>query len=135
MSEISINMITPEMKDKVLKVIVEFGTRVGLDIHEAPEEFGFNSDYLELILNQFEELNLVEQEKMLGGIINLHLSANAFDLYRRGGFVAQEEIVKSTIHKLELEVKSLQKSFPEKAELYTSLLANLATIGALFLPK
>lgn len=61
-----------------------------------------------------------------------YLKAGAFDLQQRGGFVVQEEIMKATLEKLQLEIESLQTSFPEKAERFTTILASIATVAALF---
>ena len=40
----------------------------------------------------------------------------AIDFHNRGGFVAQEELLKNNIEKLLKEIEQLKPSFPEKAE-------------------
>lgn len=126
-------MITPEIKDKVLNDFIAIGIHCEQDINSAYEEFGITPDELEIIIDQFAEQNLLVAEKCLGGLILIHLTANAFDLARLGGFVGRELIAKATIEKLELEIKSLKETYPEKAMTFTTILANLATLGGFFL--
>jgi len=128
-------MITYEMKDRVLKSLVEFGVHSQLDVHDATGGFGFSSDYLVLILNQFEDLGFLSQQKCLGGVIIISLTADSFDFWSHGGFQAQEELLKKNIEKLLLEIESLKPFLPDKVNTLTAIAANIATALGLFLTR
>ena len=128
-------MITFEMKDRVLNAIVQYGMKLGINIHESEKEFSMNKDYLCAILDQFEKLELIEQSKMLGGTIFISVTANAHDFVSHGGFEGQENLLKNNIEKLLLEIESLKPSMPEKINELTSIAANIATALGLFFFK
>lgn len=123
------------MKDQVLKSLIDFGVTVGCDINDAPKEYGFSSEYFGLILDQFENLGLIHQEKFLGGTMLITLTAAAFDFWSHGGFTAQEELLQKNIERLLLEIESLKPSMPDKVNTITAIAANVATALGLFLTK
>jgi hypothetical protein len=128
-------MITATLKDHVLTTLCQ---------NCKPEKFcSFNPsnivdidfESLNAILNQFQRLGLIEDLNSRRDTISLILRLDAFDLYRFGGFTTKEVLVKASLEKLQLEIDSLKKSFPEKTETFTTILANMATIATFFLPK
>lgn len=126
-------MITPELKDRVLKKLISVGLNPSFNIHDSQTIFNTDPSFIELVLDQFQDFRFLTMNKMLGGRIDITLTANAFDFVRKGGFTAQEAIEKAALDKLQLEIESLKKSFPEKSELFTSVLANIATVAGLFI--
>lgn len=128
-------MINSELKDIVLNRLIEAGVYPSFNINNAQDLFGTDRAILELILDQFVDFRFITIEKMLGGVVNIRLTANAFDFVNKGGFTAKEAIEKAALEKLQLELQTLQKSFPDRAELFTSVLANIATVASLFIPR
>lgn len=128
-------MITPYLKDHVLNTLCknckpeQFFTFKPSDINDI------NFDDLNAILNQFQRIGIIEDLNSRRISISLFIRLDAFDLQRMGGFTAQELLVKTSLEKLQLEVESLQQSFPEKAETFTTILANIATVTAFFLSR
>ncbi len=128
-------MVTPEIKDIVLKQLVNTGVHCELNIRNSKTDFGIERDFLEIILNQFEYLGFIEQNKLLGGRVIISLSALAFDFSQKGGFTGEAALEKAALDKLQLEIQALKETYPDKASLFTSTLANLATVAALFMPR
>lgn len=126
-------MISPKIKDRILKELVDTGVNSQLNIRNAKSDFNIETDYLEIILDQFENLGFIEQRKMLGGGVMIRLSATAFDFIQKGGFTAEVALEKAALDKLQLEIESLKESYPDKAGLFTSTLANIATVAGLFM--
>lgn len=117
--------ITPELKDRVLKDLVEVGMYPSFNIRELSGDYGIDSSVLEAILDYFESLGLLVQTKFLGGRIDVRMSVNAHDLYHHGGFYAQEELLKANIEKLNRELlflsKELEPKFLEKANMIAGI--------------
>lgn len=103
-------IITPEMKDKVLADLLsaEFPSFT-FQYRDSQDEFGIPPQYVELILNQFENMGLINATYFTGYGARINLLAKAMDLYRHGGFIAEEEILKGNIEKLGLELDTLSK--------------------------
>lgn len=128
-------MITSELKDRILNRLVEVGIHPSFNINSSKGLFQINRDQMELILDQFVDYHFINMDKMLGGTVNITLTAYAFDFVQKGGFTAKEALEKAALEKLQLELESLKKSFPEKADLITSVLANIATVAGLFITR
>ncbi|ODS87262.1 MAG: hypothetical protein ABS44_11640 [Chryseobacterium sp. SCN 40-13] len=128
-------MITSELKDRILNDLINTGINLEVNLHDAPADYQIPLEYLSVILDQFQNLNFLHQEKMLGGHVYVYLTADAFDFMHKGGFTAKEAIEKAALEKLSLELESLKKDFPEKTEFLSSVLANIATVAGLFLPS
>ena len=128
-------MITPSIKDKVLYKLVEGDTlKKEFDIHTLSEELGMAPDVLDAILKHFEKLGLCQVRRYLGGGFHVMLHVEAHDMALHGGFVAQEEHLRDSLKKLELELESLRPSFPDKASQITSIIADIGTALSLFWP-
>ena len=128
-------MITPIIKDQILNELIACGTNPIVNTNKSVEIFGIETQYLNMILDQFERMGLISLSKVAAGHIYVSLEADAFDLQGRGGFFAAEEVVKASLEKLVLEIESLQKSFPDRALQFTSMFSNLAAIGTYFALK
>ena len=126
-------MITSELKDKVLNELINSGYITGsFYINEFAKDFNVKPDFIDAILKQLEELNLATFDRLLGGRIDFELSANAFDFFNHGGFVAQELLLKQNIEKLMLEIEQLKSKFPEKANLLSNIITAITSALALF---
>jgi hypothetical protein len=83
------------------------------------------------VLQQFSSLGLCRITRTTDGF-SVTVNAEAYDVFRRGGFVAQEQLLKEEIKKLMLEIEHLKPYFPEKINTLTSIIAELATALSLF---
>jgi uncharacterized membrane protein len=131
-------MVTPQLKDYVLYTLcdnLEPERMYTFKPEDIIGESGLTFSWLNAILTQFQRQGLIEDLNSRLTSISLVLTLDAYDLRRLGGFVNQEEIVKASLEKLQLEIESLQKSFPDKAESLTTILANIVTIGSFFAIK
>ena len=101
-------MITPELKDKVLNNLLSHN-----DV-----TYTFN------IIQLANELNC--SSDTIGGDVIISLNVEASDMALRGGFVAQEELIKKNFEKLLLELDSLKSKFPKNIETITSIIGNIS---------
>ncbi|MDR2002123.1 MAG: hypothetical protein LBQ74_03760 [Prevotella sp.] len=126
-------LITPELKDRILKEFVETSCiNLAVNIRDMAKDYNIDRDTMEVILDHFENLGFFEQTKMLGGIIRFRMLVPAFDFFAHGGFTAQEELLKKNLEKLILEIETLKPSMPAKAETLTSIISNITTALGLF---
>ena len=124
-------LITVELKDKILKSLISSNEiKFRVDLSEATIEFETSRDVIIAILRHFDELNLIGLKTRIGSYVDITLTANAFSFVEHGGFLGQEQILKSEFEKLQLELDALKNTCPERFNTITSIMANLAT----FLP-
>lgn len=111
-------IITPEIKDKVLVVLLSANSpSFDLDYRDSKIDYGIEPLNVKLILDQFQDLDLIKVTYMIGNRARIHISAKAMDLHRHGGFVGEEEILKSNLEKLGLELDTLSKNLmPDNIE-------------------
>ena len=132
-----INLITPELKDKLLFDLLSPGSMsVQANIRQVAKDFQTSPDIAQAVYDQFESLGLMKQTKCIGGNIYIQLNASAHDLYRRGGFTVQEEILKANIEKLgrelDLLAKQLSPDLSKKASEIASIGSNILSALAFF---
>ena len=129
-------MITPELKDAVLKFICEnypLDGYLGVPFKKLkPHLPSITANELLAILSQFQRRGLIEDFNCHPDNVAFVLLLEATDFLQRGGFTIQEELFKTTYEKLQLEVESLAKDFPQRAERFSTILANFAVIGTFF---
>jgi len=126
------DMITCELKDRILKEIVEKGTIDVIDPKEKAILFDVDSITYEQMLDHFERLGYISQVHMVWGGKEITVKIEAHDFIRRGGFFVQEEILKGNIEKLGLEIDSLAKQLSVNTE-FTERAKTIATIGSAIL--
>ena len=126
-------MITASKKDELLNLLVGGRMNQYLDIWQLSSDMGIEADELDAMLEQFDKMGLCTVSRCLGGRVNVSLHAEAHDMVLRGGFVAQEELLKQSIEKLLLELESLKHQNLANAERISSLIANIgAALGMMF---
>ena len=130
------NLITPKIKDDVLQFLIKSEEMpIEIDYENLAQELTISSDMLGLIIEQFADMNLIKATDYIGGSL-VWITANAHDFICHGGFMAQEEILKSNIEKLGLEIdllaKELEPKYLDKLEKISSLGANIVSVLKLF---
>jgi len=126
-------MITPELKDKILQAFIECNSiTFGFDGRVLSRDLNIPFDVLDAIVGNFERLNLVVATRLLGGGFRITLNAEAFDVFNRGGFVAQEYLLQKEVEKLLLEIERLRPTLGDKAERIISIANNIAGIAGTF---
>lgn len=107
-------LITPQLKDEVLRYIVESDDLpTDIDYDEFAQKLSVSPDILGLIIEQFADMNLIKANEYTGGCL-VWITAKAHDFIGHGGFVAQEELLRNNIEKLELEIRMLSKELEPK---------------------
>ena len=121
-------MIDCKLKDKILNKIVRESPEMtfAFDAEDAQQIFGAHREVVGSILDYFEEIGLIDQDKFLGGEILIEILIPAHDLVSRGGFSAKETLLGANVVKLLAELEALQSLYPEKAEAITSSLSAIA---------
>ena len=121
-------MITPELKDKVLNNLLSHNdVPYTFNIIQLANELNCSSDTIRAILDYFNRLNLISATNYtIGGDVIISLNVEASDMALRGGFVAQEELIKKNFEKLLLELDSLKSKFPKNIETITSIIGNIS---------
>ena len=121
-------MITPELKDKVLNNLLSHNDETyTFNIIQLANELNCSSDTIRAILDYFNRLNLISATNYtIGGDVIISLNVEASDMALRGGFVAQEELIKKNFEKLLLELDSLKSKFPKNIETITSIIGNIS---------
>lgn len=131
-------MITPKVKDKILEAIVS-SKLPGMFLYYERlfPNHEISNDELRLILEQFVDNGLLKTLKLrTAGVYVAFPTADLFDFFNHGGFVAQEELLRANLEKLNLELLKLSKDIePSKLETIntiTSIAGNIATALELF---
>lgn len=125
------NLITPQLKDAGLKELIELCPVDKLTIVNQcamAEKLGVTTiEPITGIINQFARMGLCTAKNYCVGCdINVILNVEAHDMVCRGGFVAQEEVVKQELEKLVLEIKELKTKDVKQAERLSSIVSNIA---------
>lgn len=129
------NLITPEIKDSLLKTLCENAPFERL-VSFSPSDLGDHDfDIINAILLQFQRMGLIESLNARRNTISLILLLDAQDFLRIGGFQMREVAAKQAFEKLKLELNNLQDDFPEKTATFTTIFAGLATIGTFLMGK
>jgi hypothetical protein len=130
-------MIDCKIKDKILNKIVRESPEMtfAFDSADSPEIFGYNQELVGSVLDYFESIGLIDQDKFLGGEIMLEILIPAHDLVSHGGFTAKEELLAKNIENLLLEIESLKPMLPEKIDTINSIISGISAGLAAFKPK
>jgi hypothetical protein len=123
-------IVTPVLKDNVLNCLCEslsFEQFSQLDIEALLQETQTDFETLQAILNQFQRLGFISDLNMRYSALSFCLHLEASDFKNRGGFYAQEEVLKLNLEKLLLEIENLKPNFPDKLENFTSIASNIVS--------
>ncbi|MCR2007991.1 MULTISPECIES: hypothetical protein [Bacteroides] len=135
-------MITPKLKDCILSVLCsgeleyECLYHISKDaiLESIPDKCTENE--LVAILYQFKRMGLISDFANNSSTVNLCLLIEASDFLARGGFYAQEELLKANIEKLSKELdllsKQLKPDMLEKANLISSIGNSIVAALSLF---
>ncbi len=105
-------IITPEIKDKILFYLCNEAKPE--QYNTAPLRDVLNSLDLDLemfsaVINQFQRFGFLEDLNLRQSSVSFTFRIDAHDYAQKGGFIGQEEIFKSNIEKLLLEIDHLKK--------------------------
>ncbi len=130
-------MVDCKLKDKILFKIVDESPEMtfAFDAEDSDEIFGYNPEVVGSVLDYFESIGLIDQDKYLEGGILLEILIPAHDLVAHGGFTAKEELLTGNLKKLLLEMEAIKISVPEKADTIATLITEIAAGLALFKVK
>ena len=130
--------ITYAEKDKVLTYLCENLTPEKVT-HFSLSHFcsttGCDSYTLEAILAYFKRLRLIGSYNLRHQVadVSVLLYTDAFDIFNRGGFYAQEELLQKEVQKLLLEIERLKPTLGDEIEKISTIGNNIAGIaGTLF---
>ena len=80
-------IITPEIKDRILADLLSAETpSFAIDYRDSKTEYGIDSPYVKLILDQFQDLGLIKVNYLMGMRARIFINVKAMDLHRHGGF-------------------------------------------------
>jgi hypothetical protein len=130
-------MIDCSLKDEILFKIVRESPEMtfAFDSEDSMEIFGFDQELVSSVLDYFEDIGLIDQDKYLEGEILLEILIPAHDLVSRGGFTAKEELLTKNIARLLVEIESLKPLMPEKVESIGLIASGIASGLALMKSK
>lgn len=107
----------------------------GFDSEDAKKIFGYESEIVGSVLDYFESIGLIDQDKFLGGDIMIEILIPAHDLVSRGGFTAKEELLTKNIAELLREIEDLKSILPERVEAINTIISGISDGLALIKPK
>lgn len=125
------NLITPELKDRMLERLICLEAPT-INIDDTAKELGVSPSWVTMMIHQFVELQLCKATFFIGGNVRIIVTAQAHEMALRGGFTAREKYLKDSIEKLERELKQLQADFPDRAERFANILSGISTVIGLF---
>ena len=126
-------LITSEQNDRVLRWLIEKDEEVfGVCMDQSEELFGILPASFGLILEHFADIGFINAKHTSGGFVRIRTKVTAHDFFSRGGFFAQDDLLKKSLEKLMLEIESLKPSMPGKIETISTIVANIATALGLF---
>lgn len=130
--------VTYVEKDKVLTYLCEhqMPERVQrVNLAELCSQTGIDARTINAILTYFQRIGLIGSFNLQYGLpaFNLLLYTEAFDVFNRGGFTVQEEMLQKEVQKLLLEIERLKPTLGDKIEKITTIGNNIASIAGGFL--
>ena len=87
------------------------------------------------ILTYFQRIGFISELNIGRQGVSMILHVEAFDFLNRGGFYAQEELIKKNMEKLLLEIESLKPSLPDRVNTITTIVANLTTAFGIIMSR
>ena len=117
-------MITVADKDNLLSILVNESDDClwHSSTSNLPERLGLKIGECIALLEYFKQKGLISTYQLSSLLCNdsqVEVTVKAFDLYRRHGFLAEEELFKANIEKLGWEIDHLRKQVTEPQMLET----------------
>lgn len=126
-------LITPQLKDKLLNGLVELDTiQINTSVKSLSDYIAAGQDVVLCLLDHFEHSGICSIKRYVGGNLTIILDAKAYDMQRRGGFTALEDLYQKQLLKLEKELEKLSKTFPDKTTIINTALAAIRTVTSFF---
>jgi hypothetical protein len=128
-------MVTPELKDVVLKTLTDSKSfNISFAPKQLANELNISVDLLVAILKYFERCGIIDSLQFTLGYADciIVLTIEAYDLMRLGGFTGKEKVLQLEIEKLKEELNSLKKSNPTNAERMLEALSNITSVLTFF---
>jgi hypothetical protein len=128
-------MITPELKDNILRWLAENCQHGYFGINTLPfcQSFNITESIVQELLLYFERKGFVAKFGFNRSVFHVQINfVEIFDFLQKGGFTFLETVFKLEVEKLKLEVERLNKEIsarPSKANLI-QIAAHLTAIGA-----
>lgn len=130
-------MITPVLKDAILNFICDncpLERLVSIDCKLFLKQIETTKEILNAVMKQFERMGFIEHYGSSIRELSFAVRIDAVDYKNRGGFLVQEQLYADSLLKLELDIKQLSEQFPENANTFTTVLANIATVLSFIQP-
>lgn len=133
-------MITPKMKDDVLKHLVEAEVAVthhNVDANPILDDTGISLSDFNGILLSFNNSGIIEYKGLSRGhYFDVLVNESAHDKLYKGGYQMEELILEHELTKLHNEIEELNKNFSKENLLkVTGIASNLTSLLSLFLKK
>ena len=126
-------LITPQLKDKLLNGLVELDKiQINTSVKSLSDYIAAGQDVVLCLLDHFEHSGICSIKRYVGGNLTIILDAKAYDMQRRGGFTALEDLYQKQLVKLEKELEKLSKVFPDKTTIINTALATIRTVMSFF---
>lgn len=125
--------ITYKEKDKVLFYLCENLIPEKYQQFSLPD-FCSNTEItpqtLDVILSYFKRIGLIESFNLRYNtpIVTIIIYTECFDIFNRGGFTVQENMLQKEVEKLLLEIESLKPTLGNKIEQISTIGNNIAGI-------
>jgi hypothetical protein len=107
-----ISIITPEIKDTVLKYLCTNATPeqiVSGKTADDLKELGLSYDTFLAVMTLFERIGLLAELELSKKEVSFILRTEAHDLYLKGGFTAKEELFENNLNRLLFVMDELKK--------------------------
>ena len=103
-------MITTELKDKVLKYLIESEEGLSLDFdgEKLAPQLDTNPSYISAIIEDLSNRGMLEYSGAGGYYTSCWLKAKIFDFYRMGGYDFEDHIIQGNIMKLKMEIEGME---------------------------
>lgn len=121
-------LITSSDKDKVLTFFVgkADNERFVVNFDTLQNELDVEPQIVKIILNGFNQENILDV-KWMNDAVRIVITYKAHEIISHGGFVAQDEILKANIDKLDMQLQYLAKQIGPD---HLDTLAKISSIGS-----
>jgi hypothetical protein len=123
------NEISSALKDRIIGHLINNANDLkgSASLKSIADTFNIGPNTVNGLLNYFENRNLMRVDRLIGGNFNYAFTIDGLEFVRMGGFAMYDELLLQNIEKLRLEVEALKHTAPERAETFTTIIANIVT--------